>query len=154
MVHNAIRNWIASPTEVAIATFSLPATRLAYPAVTVCRRGRHDVGEYIRAVFDNFEFACDEDVAGSCNASDRIRKEYWKYASFLPTTIQVIYLLFGEACIIRVQDLPWLQSYYWYSYADSMTNLYLENWLSVINLNGYDIEGQHPFNRGNIFKRP
>ena len=40
----------------AIETFSLPATSLPYPAVTVCKAQKYDVAEYLVAVFDNFEF--------------------------------------------------------------------------------------------------
>ena len=37
-------------TVVAIDTFSLPATDLNYPAITICNRNRYDVGEYIRSL--------------------------------------------------------------------------------------------------------
>ncbi len=41
--------------DVSIDTFSLPATSLPFPAVTICRRGRQDAAEYFRAVFNNFD---------------------------------------------------------------------------------------------------
>ncbi len=44
---------------VTIETFSLPATSLPYPAISVCKPEPYDVGEYIRAVFDNFQMTCD-----------------------------------------------------------------------------------------------
>ncbi len=43
---------------VSIETFSLPATDLHYPAITVCKTSPYDVGEYLRAVYDNFQMEC------------------------------------------------------------------------------------------------
>ena len=58
-----------------IETFSLPATSLAYPAITVCNGYRYDVGEYIRAVYNNFESKCSvkED---NCNATKYLRSHF------------------------------------------------------------------------------
>ncbi len=42
----------------AIDSFSLPVTDLYYPAVTVCKRSPYDVGEYLRAIYDNFQMDC------------------------------------------------------------------------------------------------
>ena len=53
-----------------IETFSFPATELAYPAITVCKRQKYDMGEYLRAVFDNFEYSCNGSVADSMSCVD------------------------------------------------------------------------------------
>ena len=47
------------PTHVRIETFAYPATKLLYPAVTVCKKQGYDVAEYLRAIFDNFDASHD-----------------------------------------------------------------------------------------------
>ncbi len=32
----------------AILSFSMPATELKYPAITVCKKHKYDVGQYVR----------------------------------------------------------------------------------------------------------
>ena len=64
-----------------IDTFSLPATRLAFPAITVCKGRPYDVGEYLRAVFDSFEWVCEAPEGGkNCgpgdNSSTLLRDHY------------------------------------------------------------------------------
>ncbi len=63
-----------------IDKFSLPATDLPHPAITVCKNGgRYDVGEYLRAVFDNFDYRCPTDGRGRCAPGDRtdlLRKHF------------------------------------------------------------------------------
>ena len=49
---------------VKIETLSYPATELNYPAITMCRTIPYNPDEYIRAVYDNFQMACN-----SCNDS-------------------------------------------------------------------------------------
>ena len=66
---------------VAIETFSHPATDLIYPAITVCNRHKYDVGEYIRAVFDNFELRCSSAIPGDCNKTAAMREDFGKYAT-------------------------------------------------------------------------
>ncbi len=46
----SVSSWIENPSEVTIETFSLPATSLPYPAITVCKAHKYDTGEYLRAV--------------------------------------------------------------------------------------------------------
>ncbi len=67
--------------EVAIDTFSLPATSLPFPAITVCKRRKFDVGEYLRAVFDNFQYVCKkaEGVNDTCRESMLLREHYDTY---------------------------------------------------------------------------
>ena len=65
-----------------ITTFSLPATTLKYPAITICKRYKYDVGEYLRSVFNNFETACDLDVDGDCNRTHLLRSHFPKLAKF------------------------------------------------------------------------
>ena len=50
----AISGWINHPSEVTIETFSLPATSLPFPAISVCKTHKYDPGEYLRTVFDSF----------------------------------------------------------------------------------------------------
>ncbi len=59
-----------------IDTMSYPATKLAYPAITVCKEDRYDVGEYIRAVFDNFQYAIGDEYGGKVEGKESIRAEY------------------------------------------------------------------------------
>ena len=58
ILHSSITGWIDSPAEVRIETFSLPATSLPYPAITVCKRNKFDATELVRVVFDNFLMSC------------------------------------------------------------------------------------------------
>ena len=66
MVSAALKNWSDNPEKVAIKTFSKPAREVPYPAITICNPKGYDVGEYIRAIFDNFEFSCEK---GKCDSS-------------------------------------------------------------------------------------
>ncbi len=43
----------------AIDSFSHPAVDLPYPAISICKSSKYDASEYLRAVFDNFEYTCD-----------------------------------------------------------------------------------------------
>ena len=67
-----------------IDTFAKPTTDLAFPALTVCRRSKFDAGEYLRAVFDNFEFSCDASVAGECERTALIRRHFPIFSEFWP----------------------------------------------------------------------
>ena len=51
-----------------------------YPAITICNPNGYDVGEYIRAVFDNFEFSCESGTDG-CNKSRLLRADFPGYSS-------------------------------------------------------------------------
>ena len=61
-------------------TFSMPATDLPYPAITVCNKNGHDVGEYLRAVFDNFEYSC-KDPNLDCEKSQLLRSHFPEFSS-------------------------------------------------------------------------
>ena len=43
----------------------------------MCKGHKYDVGEYIRAVFNNFEAACDASVKGDCNKTDLLRVKHF-----------------------------------------------------------------------------
>ena len=60
-----------------IESFSYPATQLAYPAITVCKMNGYNVDEYVRAVFDNFQFVCADDKA--CVETIPLRDDYPYY---------------------------------------------------------------------------
>ncbi len=62
---------------VGIDTFSTPATDLTFPAVTVCRNKKYDVGEYLRAIYNNFEYSCSESLASpSCLRTAKLREDF------------------------------------------------------------------------------
>ena len=60
-----------------IETFSHPATKLEYPAITVCKKGSYNVDEYVRAVFDNFAVICQDDE--SCSDTEPLRADFSSY---------------------------------------------------------------------------
>ena len=78
LVSSAIRHWIEVPSKVAITTFSMPATQVHYPAITICNQNGNDVGEYLRAVFDNFQYACTEH-SGDCERTQLLRSHFPAY---------------------------------------------------------------------------
>ena len=77
-VSAAITQWIRFPTQMAIATHSMPATEVPYPAVTVCNPNGYDAGEYLRAVFDNFQYSCEEGST-DCGKSGMLRSHFPAY---------------------------------------------------------------------------
>ena len=77
ILRSAISDWIHSPGGFVISTFSLPATDLAYPAITtVCKAQKYDIGEYLRAVYDNFEFACEANDEECSQRAGLIRADF------------------------------------------------------------------------------
>ena len=78
MVSSAIQHWIEFPTTVAIKTFSLPANDVPYPAITICNQNGYDVGEYLRAVFDNFQYKCD---CNECKETELLRSHFPAFSS-------------------------------------------------------------------------
>ena len=46
-----------------------------YPAITICNPNGYDIGEYIRAVFNNFEFRC-KSGTDQCNKSSLLREDF------------------------------------------------------------------------------
>ncbi len=99
----------------AIQTFSQPASELPYPAITICRRQKFDTGEYLRAVFDNFQFGC---VAGSdkCSESALLRQHYVKYLNPTKRPVRItivqnidsirIYTYLKSILVILGEQLP------------------------------------------------
>ena len=57
-----------------------PIREVPYPAITICNAKGYDVGEYIRAVFDNFEFSCESGTDG-CEKSRLLRADFPGYSS-------------------------------------------------------------------------
>ena len=72
--------------EVSIATFSFPATELPFPAITICKEHKFDVGEYVRAVFDNFQFSCPDNA--TCAESKLLREHYKKFTRYWPAEVR------------------------------------------------------------------
>ena len=65
-----------------IESFTLSVTELPYPAVTICKKnGLYDPGEYLRAVFNQFQYAYRKDDEGSCNATALLRSHYRNFVS-------------------------------------------------------------------------
>ena len=78
MLFSAITEWIDKPTLVTIDTFTLPATNVTYPAITICKDSTNfDTGDYVRAVFDNFQSTCSSDA--SCAEIELLRSHYQDY---------------------------------------------------------------------------
>ena len=73
MVNEAVTHWGDNPKSVEITTFSKKATELIHPAITICNPNGYDVGEYLRAVFDNFEY-------GNLSESEMLRSHFPGYA--------------------------------------------------------------------------
>ena len=69
-------------SEVGIERFTLPVTELPYPAITICKKnGLYDPGEYLRAVFNQFQYAYRKDDEGSCNETASLRSHYRNFVS-------------------------------------------------------------------------
>ncbi len=60
-------------------SFSSPATELFYPAISICKRHKYDTGEYLRAVFDNYQYASTCKGSAECNATEALRKNFAFY---------------------------------------------------------------------------
>ena len=69
-------------SEVGIETFTLPVTELPYPAITICKKnGLYDPGEYLRAVFNQFQYAYRKDDERSCYETKNLRDDYKNFVS-------------------------------------------------------------------------
>ena len=81
LVKTAIKEWSQNPMVTTINTRRNPVTSLVHPAVTICKaNGIYDVGEYLRAVFDNFQLACESSLESeSCKATKTLRRHYSSY---------------------------------------------------------------------------
>ena len=78
----AVEDWIENPTITTINTLYHPITKLNHPAITICKpNGIYDAGEYIRAVFNNFQYSCESDLKSeSCQATMELRRHYAGYS--------------------------------------------------------------------------
>ena len=77
MIYYVVAHWINHPSSVAIKTFSKPANQVPFPAITVCKEHSYDVGQYLRAVFDNFQYSCAEGL--DCNETELLRSHFPGY---------------------------------------------------------------------------
>ena len=73
MVNEAESHWRGNPSAVEITTFSKKATDVIHPAITICNPNGYDVGEYLRAVFDNFEYS-------NLSESEQLRSHFPGYS--------------------------------------------------------------------------
>ena len=62
----------------------MPATDLTYPALTVCNPHPYDVGEYMRAIYDNFQYDCFLDNPRSCEPAKLLREHFPKFFTYDP----------------------------------------------------------------------
>ena len=82
-VKTAIDDWRDNPIQTTVNALGIPIATLNHPAVTICKpNGIYDVGEYLRAVFDNFQFSCQSDTdSDSCQAANLLRDHYSTYSN-------------------------------------------------------------------------
>ena len=124
IVSKAIISWNEKPKKVEISSFSEPVTKLIYPAITVCKPNAFDSGEYVRAVFNNFQYKVDKseteyldyilNVANDVNCNDTfvcdttelLRKHYelmitGGVMSSLIIHFDLITYFFSIACVLH-----------------------------------------------------
>ena len=84
-VKTAIDDWRENPTQTTVTALGIPIATLDHPAVTICKpNGIFDVGEYLRAVFDNFQFSCKSgNGTESCRGDMLLRDHYSTYSSLV-----------------------------------------------------------------------
>ena len=85
LVQSVTSHRIHNPTSVAIKTFSKPANEVPYPAITICNENGFDVGQYIRAVFDNFQYSCSMGERHDCGETELLRSHFPGYAGVINT---------------------------------------------------------------------
>ena len=78
-VTSALTYWNDYPKRVAIATFAMPATEVPSPAITVCNPSGFDIGEYVRAIYDNFQYRDGEGQVVSKLTAVIAKKKYSRY---------------------------------------------------------------------------
>ena len=93
-IKTAIQDWNDNPIQTTVNALGIPITKLDHPAITICKpNGIYDIGEYVRAVFNNFKFSCkSEKDSESCQAANLLRSHYRPYSDLnqtggLPATI-------------------------------------------------------------------
>ena len=81
-IKTALEDWNNNPTQTTINALGIPITSLDHPAITICKpNGIYDIGEYLRAVFNNFQFTCkSEKDSESCQAVNLLRSQYSAYS--------------------------------------------------------------------------
>ena len=81
-IKTAIEDWNENPTQTNINALGIPITSVEHPAITICKpNGIYDVGEYLRAVFNNFKFTCKGDKdSESCQGVNLLRSHYASYS--------------------------------------------------------------------------
>ena len=85
-IKTALEDWNNNPTQTTINALGIPITSLDHPAITICKpNGIYDIGEYLRAVFNNFQFTCkSEKDSESCQAVNLLRSHYTAYSNIQP----------------------------------------------------------------------
>ena len=93
LVRSAMNQWFKNPSSVDIKTFSRSANEVPYPAITICNENGFDfdVGQYIRAVFDNFEYSCFKGEGHNCNKAELLRSHFPGYSEIIDKWTGVSY---------------------------------------------------------------
>ena len=101
ILHTSINDWMESPgkvkqntharnitiimtpklshPQVTINSFSVPVTELPFPAITICKSGSGDAGDYVRAIYNNFQFKCNSPA--SCESRKLLGDHFYGYAN-------------------------------------------------------------------------
>ena len=81
-IKTAVEDWNDNPIQTTINALGIPITQLDHPAITICKPyGIYDIGEYLRAVFNNFQFSCKSDKNyGGCQPENLLRSHYTEYS--------------------------------------------------------------------------
>ena len=82
-IKTAVKDWNENPIQTTINALGIPITELDHPAITICKpNGIYDIGEYLRAVFNNFQFTCkSEKDSESCQAASLLRSHYQSFSN-------------------------------------------------------------------------
>ena len=81
-VKTATEDWRDNPTQTTINALGIPITSLDHPAITICKpNGIYDIGEYLRAHFNNFQFSCKSSrESESCESANLLRNHFLSYS--------------------------------------------------------------------------
>ena len=99
-----------------IESFTLSVTELPYPAITICKKkGLYDPGEYLRAVFNQFQYAYRKYDKGSCNDTALLRSHYRNFVSPCDRKPrEIIEYVEGEITLNKGLDIIWAESLLYY----------------------------------------
>ena len=84
-VKTATEDWRDNPTQTTINALGIPIKTLDHPAITICKaNGIYDIGDYLRAKFNNFQFSCGySNESESCHMANLLRYHYSSYSELI-----------------------------------------------------------------------